>query len=84
MPNRNSPENVSPFDRLAGPRRNRKLRNYFTICGVASAFFAVVTWFDARVSGEALPEIALYVLIGLFILSSALAVIYHLKFLTRE
>jgi hypothetical protein len=83
MPNQNVPK-TSPFDRLSGPRRNRKIRNVSVLIAAASVFFIAVLWLDARWNMHAQPLTVIYLLSMLLIASIASAIYYHLRFLTRE
>ncbi|MBU0509281.1 hypothetical protein KKH27_10640 [bacterium] len=74
----------SHFDRLAGLRRNRRLRN---ICaGVAGGCFmlAVILWLDPMVSGSAPNDGWALGFVALFLIFAAAALYFHMRFLTRE
>jgi hypothetical protein len=72
------------FDRLAGVRRNRRLRNFWMIAGVASLFFVILLSVDPLFSG-AKPKLGLILVCGgALVISASAATYFHLRFLTRE
>ena len=74
----------SHFDRLAGVRRNRRLRNFWMGIAIASTFFLVIVGVDPIVSATK-PNVELIIILaGLMIVSTSIATFYHLRFLSRE
>jgi arginine exporter protein ArgO len=76
--------NNSNFNRLAGLRRNRTLRNVCLIASGFSLLFVAVVGLDAVVSGSPLKLGYLFVFGVVFIVSSSFAAYYHLRFMSRE
>ena len=74
----------SPFDRLAGPKRNRRMRNAFGITAAIALFLAVIFILDPMVSGTRIHFTSLFILGLLFVISFSFATYFHLRFLTRE
>ncbi len=72
------------FDRLAGVRRNRRLRNVAMSFAIACLFFVVILVVDPIVSGTAPHITAIIILSGLLVISASIATYFHLRFLTRE
>jgi len=74
----------SPFDRLYGSRRAKRLRNIALGTSGASGFLAAIFLLDPIMSGEPMHT-AIFLAMGLlFFVSSGLSVYYHLKFLSRD
>jgi len=72
------------FDRLAGWRRNRRLRNFWTIVGAVSFFFLILLSIDPLFSGAS-PKFGLILVFGgVLVISASAATYFHLRFLTRE
>jgi arginine exporter protein ArgO len=76
--------NKSNFDRLAGVRRNRRLRNVCVIVAVISLFVAVVAGLDSLVSDTPFKVGYVFVFGVLFIVSASFAAYYHLRLMSRE
>jgi hypothetical protein len=75
---------ISRFDRLAGVRRNRRLRNTWLIIAGFSLFVGVILILDPMVSGTPAQLGPMAGFGGLFVVSFSIAVYFHLRFLSRE
>jgi hypothetical protein len=76
--------NNSNFDRLAGLRRNRRLRNVCLIAAIVSLLLAVVVGLDSVVS-ESQLRLGYFFVFGVgFIVSASFAAYYHLRFMSRD
>lgn len=74
----------SPFDRLAGLRRNRRLRGICLAISGASFLLALLLWLDPLVSGSE-PHDGWVLFFGaLFLIFFAAMLYFHMRFLTRE
>jgi hypothetical protein len=74
----------SVFDRLAGNRRNRRLRNFWFSASAVSLFVGAILALDPLFSGARVRE-GWMVMVGLFlVVSASTGTYYHLKFQTRE
>jgi hypothetical protein len=74
----------SPFDRLAGTRRNKRWRNACGIGAAAFFFLAAILILDPIVSGTP-AHVGWLLLLGLVcIVLVSFATYFHMRFLTRE
>jgi hypothetical protein len=75
---------VSRFDRLAGVRRNRRLRNiWMTLAGV-SFFIGIILVLDPLFSGSPAQLGPMAGFGALFVVSLSMTLYFHLRFLSRE
>lgn len=74
----------SRFDRLAGVRRNRRLRNAATAAAGLSFIVAVVLILDPIVAGTAIHIGPVLGVAMFFVASLSIAIYFHMRFLTRE
>jgi hypothetical protein len=79
-----TPRSASPFDRLYGPRRNKRFRNIALITAGAAGFMAVVLLLDAEMSGQPLMARTFLALGLVSFLSTGLSIYFHMKFLSRD
>lgn len=75
---------ASKFDRLSGLRRNRLLRNVYSIIAGFSLLAGVVVGLDSLVNGSPLRLGFIVVLGFIFIISSSFASYHHLRFMSRD
>jgi len=74
----------SPFDRLAGFRRNRRARNVCLAVAGFSLLLLAVVGLDAALSGTPLNYAYVLVFGAAFIVSFTFAAYYHVRILSRE
>jgi hypothetical protein len=74
----------SKFDRLAGVRRNRRLRNFWMAVSGGLLLIGTVAVLDPVVSGGVFQWSRTAAFGSLFIVSIGIMVYYHLRFLSRE
>jgi len=74
----------SHFDRLAGLRRNKRLRNVCLAASGASFLLALLLWLDPMVSGAESHDGWVLLFGALFLISFAAMLYFHMRFLTRE
>ena len=74
----------SHFDRLAGVRRNRRLRNFWLGMAITSLFVLILAGVDPIVSSTP-PKIGLLVVMGVLLaVSVSITAYFHTRLLTRE
>jgi hypothetical protein len=75
---------ISPFDRLAGARRNKKYRNITMTVGISSGFLAVLFALDPLMSGQPMLIAPFLGLTLVCFVALGLALYFHLKFVSRD
>jgi hypothetical protein len=76
--------NNSPFDRLYGAKRNRKIRNFALSASGVSGLLAMILVLDPFLSGEPLSALTFLFFSFLFFVSIGLSLYFHLKFIARD
>lgn len=74
----------TPFDRLYGPRRNKKFRNISLITAGVTGFTAIVLLLDTELSGQPLKEMPLFIAGLLSFLCTGLSIYFHMRYLSRD
>lgn len=74
----------SRFDRLAGVRRNRRLRNWWSGVSGLCLFVSVILALDPLVSGSEFRLAPVLIFSALFVASLAATIYFHMRFLSRE
>ena len=75
---------ASTFDRLHGPRRNKKLRNITMIIAALSGFLAFILAVDPLVSGDELLAVPLLAMSFVCFLCTGLSIYFHMRFVSRD
>jgi hypothetical protein len=74
----------SPFDRLAGARRNKKYRNFALTVGITCGFLAAMFALDPVMSGQPLKLLPFLGLTLICFVAIGLSLYFHLKFVSRD
>jgi hypothetical protein len=72
------------FDRLAGVRRNRKMRNISAALACLALFLGVILALDPIVSGTPFHPTPVIIVGAVFVVFFSSATYFHMRFLSRE